>query len=238
MLNLEESLDELVFYNQQRDLLFKTLSYSLGVFIFVELIRNLVSEINLLQLVPGFYLLFLFFSLVLVIIFSELLNRLPIEIDIQKSFGTKTNKKAQFFLFSKFAFLCIFGIISFLFTSIIPLSLDSFNSYGEKTIESIWSFAEVVNLEILFFFVLLIIVQFPFVGISSWTNEKTTVALLKLFKLVSFFIFLFSGVLTPTIDGYTQLSFSFFSILLYGFLMNILEKRILVKFSDLLGLNS
>jgi dihydrofolate reductase len=34
--------------------------------------------------------------------------------------------------------------------TIVPISLDSFNSYGEKTLENIWSFDEVIGLETLY----------------------------------------------------------------------------------------
>ena len=56
--------------------------------------------------------------------------------------------------------------------SVIPLSLDSFNSYGEKTLENIWSFDEVISLEIILLSILLLLCQIPLILIVSLNNEK------------------------------------------------------------------
>ena len=49
--------------------------------------------------------------------------------------------------------------------------------------------------------------------------------------ILSLFIFLAAGFITPTIDGYTQLSFAISSVSLYIIIINLLEKRVNVKFN-------
>ena len=65
MLNLDETLDLIKPYNNQRDFYIKAGCYSTGVIVFLDIVRGQVPQINLLQLVPGFYLgllcLFFFF---------------------------------------------------------------------------------------------------------------------------------------------------------------------------------
>jgi len=71
MFNLDEPLVINNSYFVQRDLYLKAFLYSVGVVTFIDFLRNQVSEINLLQLVPGFYLVLLFFSLILLIFSSD-----------------------------------------------------------------------------------------------------------------------------------------------------------------------
>jgi len=56
MLNLDETLEITSSYVVQRDLYLKGLVYSFGVIVFIDIVRGQVAEINLLQLMPGFYL--------------------------------------------------------------------------------------------------------------------------------------------------------------------------------------
>ena len=90
MLNLDETFELNNTYVVQRDLYLKGFLYSFGVVIFIELIRGQVAEVNLLQLIPGFYLIVLFISFVVILYFSDLLVQVPIQSDNEKIFGTKT----------------------------------------------------------------------------------------------------------------------------------------------------
>jgi hypothetical protein len=54
MLNLEETLSIIPSYLVQRDLYVKAFVYAGGVLIFIDL-RGQISEVNILQLIPGFY---------------------------------------------------------------------------------------------------------------------------------------------------------------------------------------
>jgi len=69
------------------------------------------------------------------------------------------------------------------------------------------------------------------------SNEKEKNILPEFWKPLSFIVFIISGLLTPTIDGYTQLSFAFSSLSLYVIIITILGKRIDIKFNTTNGLS-
>jgi hypothetical protein len=200
----------------------------------MELLRAQVAEIDLLQLVPGFYLVLLFISLIVLTFFSTFFLKIPLDIDNKKAGGTKTtfrinsinNSKIFFFLFSMSILVSL--------TTTIPLSLDSFNSYGEKTLENLWSIDEVLNLETILFTTLLSISQFPVVLLAGLTSEIVINSLPEYWKIISFIIFAVSGLLTPTIDGYTQLSFAFSAFALFFLVISVLEKRLNLKLTGTL----
>jgi hypothetical protein len=231
MLNLDETVETNNAYIIQRDLYIRGLVYSLGVIIFIDIIRNQVAEINLLQLIPGFYLILLFISFLLLVFFSDLFNRIPFDFDNNKSLGTKTITRMEGAILLKFGLsLFLLGTIISLNT-IIPLGLDAFYSYGEKTLENFWSFDEVLNLETILLIVLITLSQIPVVSLNTLNTEKDVNFLPEFWKTLSLVIFLASGFITPTIDGYTQLSFALSAISLYLIVISILEKRVNVKFN-------
>jgi hypothetical protein len=237
MLNIDETLSLNVFYVIQRDFYLKAFFYSIGVIVFVDILRGQVAEVNLLQLIPGFYLILLFSSFLLLIFLSDNLVRLPIQLDNRKEYGTKTATKMEFFILLKISLSVLFLILLLVLNTVIPLSLDSFNSYGEKTLENIWSFDEVLGLEIILLFFLIILSQVP-IGISFILNTEIDSQILPEFwKNLSLIIFLISGLLTPTIDGYTQLSFAFSTLSLYVFLINLIQKRVIIKYQGVVSLN-
>jgi hypothetical protein len=231
MLNLDETIETNLSYVTQRDLYLKGFLYSLGVIIFIDIVRSQVAEINLLQLIPGFYLILLFISFVILLLFSDLLIRIPFEFDNNKSVGTKTINRMEGAIALKFSFFLFFigSIISL--NTIIPLGLDAFYSYGEKTLENFWSFDEVLNLETILLTVLIILSQVPVIALNSLNTEKEINFLPEFWKTLSLVIFLAAGFITPTIDGYTQLSFAASAVSLYIIIISLLEKRVNVKFS-------
>ena len=238
MLNLDETLEITSFYVVQRDLYLKGVVYSFGVIVFIEIVRSQVAEINLLQLIPGFYLVLLFLSFLFLMLFSDLFFRVPFENDNTKSFGTKTITKIEKGITMKFSFFLFVTGFLLVLNTVIPLSLDSFNSYGEKTLENIWSFDEVISLETILLIILLILSQTPLVIMSIWTTEKDVNILPEFWKSLSLLIFLAAGFLTPTIDGYTQLSFAGSAVSLYLIIINVIEKRVMIKFNGTLMLGA
>ena len=231
MLNLDETLDLNIDYIIQKDLLLKIFFYSIGVLVFIDILRSQVPEINLLQLIPGFYLLFLFFSFIFLIFFSDFFVYLSTEIENKKTLGTKTVTKLNISNSLKIGFL--FFLITFIISlkTVIPISLDSFNSYGEKTLENLWSFSDLINLEIILLLVLLLIAESPMFLLIFFNNEKDNIRLPKFWKSISLLIFIIAGFLTPTIDGYTQLIFAGFSFSFYILIINFISKRIIIKFN-------
>ena len=230
MLNLDETLITTSTYNIQRDLYIKSFIYSFAVIIFVDILRSQVSEVNLLQLIPGFYLILLFISFIYLVFFSNLLTYVPFQNDNNKSLGTKTTNKLETTVLLKFSVFLLFSSLIISFNTVIPLSLDSFNNYGEKTLESLWSFDEVLTLEITLFIILSVLSQLPVLIITNFTTENDVNIFPEFWKSLSLIIFLISGLLTPTIDGYTQLSFAGSAVSLYLIIISLTEKKVNIKF--------
>ena len=231
MLNLDETFEINLAYLTQRDLYLRGIVYSFGVVTFIDVVRSQVAEINLLQLVPGFYLILLFISFILLVVFSDLFIRIPFEFDNNKTCGTKTINRFDGMIILKFSFSLFFIGIIFSLNTIIPLGLDAFYSYGEKTLENFWSFDEVLNLETILLIVLIFLSQFPILVLSSLNTEKDINFLPEFWKTLSLVIFLAAGFITPTIDGYTQLSFALSAVSLYIIVISLLEKRVNIKFN-------
>ena len=237
MLNLDETFEINNSYVIQRDLYLRGFLYSSGVIIFIELVRAQVAEVDLLQLIPGFYLIVLFISFLVLLYISDFLLRIPVESDNDKVFGTKTIERAEPGISLKLSYFLLYCCLGSSLNSVIPLSLDSFNSYGEKTLENIWSFDEVISLEIILLTILLLLCQIPLIFLVSLNNEKEISILPEYWKTLSFIVFIASGILTPTIDGYTQLSFAFSALSLYLIIIIILTKRLDIKFSTFKSLS-
>ena len=161
--------------------------------------------------------------------FSYIFVRFPFLTDIKKSSGTKTLTKAEFKLSMKLSLFLFLTELALILNTVIPLSLECFNSYGEKTLENTWSLDEVISLEIILLIILLILSQVPLTFLLQLNTESAIFMLPKYWRTVSFLIVLISGFLTPTIDGYTQISFAASTLSLYLLLINFSEKRILIK---------
>lgn len=236
MLNLEENFFLTRAYVLRDDAISKILSYSTIVIIFLQTLRSQLPEIDLLQLIPGFYLIFLLTSFILLVFFSVIFLQIPNLIETKKGFGIKTLGRMKLSNFFRIFFIFFFSLLSISLNTIIPTSLESFNSYGEKTLENFWSFNEVINIEILLLFSLVFISQFPIISSIYLKGEKNLKKLPKLWRFISFLSAIFAGFATPTIDGYTQISFSIAIIFMYFLLIVILEKRIILKFKGFLRL--
>tara|TARA_B110000090_G_C13364393_1_gene439579 strand:- start:910 stop:1626 length:717 start_codon:yes stop_codon:yes gene_type:complete len=238
MLNIGETLKYIPPYIIQRDLYLKSLAYSFTVVVFVDILRGQVSEVNLLQLIPGYYLILLFLSFIYLVFFSNLVQYLPVKNDNNRTPGTKTTNKLKLTVLLKFSFFLLFTGLIIIFNSVIPLGLDSFNNYDENTLESLWSFDEVLNLETTLFIILSVLSQLPVLITNAYTTEIVVNTLPEYWKGLSLTIFLVSGVLTPTIDGYTQLSFAGSAASLYFITISLIEKKIHIKFPGTVFLGS
>ena len=71
MLNLDETVENNNTYLVQRDLYLRGLAYSLGVVSLIDIVRGQVAEVNLLQLIPGFYLILVFIAFLFLVSFSD-----------------------------------------------------------------------------------------------------------------------------------------------------------------------
>ena len=162
---------------------------------------------------------------------SDFFICISFKIENQKSFGTKLIARLNFLLLFNSALFFFFFLLIVSLNTIIPISLESFNSYGEKALENLWSFGEVISLEFFSFIILISLSQIPSIIFSFLKNEKELNKLPRFGRPFILLTLIISGIITPTIDGYTQLSFSVAAFSIYLIIINLLEKRVSVKFA-------
>jgi Sec-independent protein secretion pathway component TatC len=104
-------------------------------------------------------------------------------------------------------------------------------------LDNLWSFDEVIGVEIILAYVVLTLSQFPNLATFNLSTERDINTLPEFWRDFSFLAFVISGIITPTIDGYTQLSFAFSGISLYLVILLNSMKRINQKFSGSISLN-
>lgn len=231
MLNLIETLENYKLYLIQRDLYVKIFLFTVGVFSVIDELRAQVAEVSLLQLMPGLYVGVIFSSYLFLLFGSYFLSRFFSNNDSDKIRGTKSTFRFE----AKIEFKSIFTLFSIgiycMFQTILPVSLDSFDSYGEKNIESIWSYDEFIAIETSLLSLLAMILQIPLILTFPGYSEKD----IKLFpfylKNYIFAVCVLAGVLTPTVDALTQTGFIFVGISLYVLMNSIIKKSSLRAFS-------
>nr|YP_009545338.1 Sec-independent translocase component C [Mallomonas splendens]AYO28492.1 Sec-independent translocase component C [Mallomonas splendens] len=206
---------------------FRLVSFSISILFVLNILRQQVSEISLLQLVPGFYIGLIFFLFVLCFSFTEWFFNQIIQYDNQKGWGTKTADKMFYHGRMKFRIFLFIGGSFFLVTTLLPISLDSFSSFGfgEKTVENLWSFEDLNAVETVLSFVSTFLFQIPFFFTLSTYSLSNSKFFLSYFKNYSFFVCLFAGIITPTVDIPTQLNFIFIGIGLYLVIFSMVQKE-------------
>ncbi len=202
-------------------------------FIAFEFIRQELPEIKFLQLIPGYYFLFIFFLIILFFLFNSFFIIFPSYLDSKNFLGTKSLIKSQYFIFTKFFYISAFIVFFFSLNSLIPSQFDTFYSYTEKNFENFWSFEEFFNLQTILLSLLLILSQLPILIFYFLNNHIKILQILQSFKLFLFVILFLSGVITPTVDLISQLLFSLFAIFFYLFSIHFLLKRISIKYLTL-----
>lgn len=237
MLNMPESLENMPQYRVQRDVYIRIFFYLCGAFLVVQLLRAQSPEIEFLQLTPSFILLLIFICFILLVSFSTYLFKLPLQLDLKKDLGTKTFEKLELIMIIKFGVNLIMLLIMIVLVLIIPVGLDSLDAARDSNVENVWSFKELLELEILLMLFVLSLSQLPNLSIFSLTSEKETNILGESWQIFSFATFVLSGVITPTVDGSTQLSFAFSAISLYLIILTMGEKRTNQKFLGSLSQN-
>ena len=224
MLNVTETLENYKLYKSQNDFLLKIILLMVGVFSVIDEFRAQVSEVSLLQLMPGLYIGVIFSSYLFLLFSFYVFSRLPFSNDSQKIRGTKTVFRLECKIELK-SILTLFLIgIYCMFQTILPISLDSFDSYGEKNIESIWSYNEFIDIETSLLTLLAIILQIPLVITSPNYCEKEIQLFPFYLKNYIFIVCILAGVLTPTVDALTQSGFIFVGISLYILMNSIIKK--------------
>lgn len=237
MFNIKKSIDKSTFYLKYFPFFYLFFLQSILAISLLEIFRQQLPEIKLIQLIPGSYFFFLFFFIAVSFLLICGFIFFPSIFDGQKNLGTKNIIKNKYSIYNKFLYFFSFLTLIIGINFILPGQFDNFYSYTEKNFENIWSFEELINLEGILLFILVIISQFPLGIISIFDNEIKIFKLPEFFKIFLFFIFFLSGLLTPTVDATSQIIFSFFTIFFYLISIHFLIKRIQIKYLDLSNLD-
>jgi len=198
---------------------------------FIELVRGQICEVNLLQLSPSDYLFLLILSAIFLTSCASFFLAIPIGLDGRRQIGGKTLGKFNLFFLRKISLSLVFYTLFLSLNLIIPLGLDSFNSYADSYLEQFWSFGEVIGLEMILLTILMSLSQVPIAFVVTSYNERRKKKLSASFRYIVFYIFLASGVLTPSKDAYTQISFAVSALLLFSFILLYILKRTRVRSS-------
>ena len=81
MMNIDEALESIPYYETPSDKFSRLVACSVLVFIYIDTIREQIAEINLLQLIPGIYLILLFTSFLFLFFSSDILVNNTYDID-------------------------------------------------------------------------------------------------------------------------------------------------------------
>ena len=253
MLNLESSLNLAKFYSSELILsseilrfpatkyLFSRIFYQKFLFIliftisFIELFCQQFPEIKLLQIVPGFYI--VFFLLIALFLFGILTGSalLPLVLDGKKKLGNKVTQRLQVFLSYQRNLQAFWFSVFIVQTSLFPLSLDSFLSYGEEKIENLWSLDEVLRFEFFFLVFFIFLAQTPSFFLYTFSTKENFQRIPFIWRFLIFSFFVAAGFLTPTLDAYTQVEFSLIGLSFTFFLLQNSQNRLLLKYP---GINS
>lgn len=104
MLNLQGTIILFWKYILKKESQVKSISFFFGIFVFVDILRGQVVEINLLQLIPGFYLLLLFISFLFAIFTSTFILGFSMQMERKKRKGIRDLKKMKILLLKKLRF--------------------------------------------------------------------------------------------------------------------------------------
>jgi len=108
MFTFDESFDYDPTYELQRDYYGRFFISIVGVILFFEFLKGQISEIDLLQLIPGLYFFLFFIFLLLSVIFANFLFRSAIQIDNLKVYGSKIESKIKMGILLKLSFFFFF----------------------------------------------------------------------------------------------------------------------------------
>jgi len=207
----------------------RILPFSFPSVVVIALIRGQVCEVNLLQLSPSVYLLFLLLCITFLTSAASFFLAIPLGFDARKQASWKTPGRLNFLIQRKIGLSLLFLTTFIVLNSVIPISFDSFNSYGEPSLESFWTFSDVLALEIILLGVLLSLSQSPMYFVVILRNEYDVLSYPLSVKTFIFYIILVAGILTPTVDGYTQVTFALSTLFLFLLVLFLLLRRYRIR---------
>jgi hypothetical protein len=215
----------------------RILSFFLPSILLLNLIRSLICEVNLLQLSPSNYIFLIFLTITYLSSLSSSFVGIPLEFDSKRDVGGKGLPRLTSLILRRSSLYFLAFILIFLFFSVLPASLDAFNDSGEPSLENLWSINQVILLEATLLILLGTLSQSPIYFLIKCRNEERRNGLPTNTKKFIFFVFVGAGILTPTVDSSTQITFaiSILSLFLLVFYFLFKRGRIRVSLESSLG---
>lgn len=227
MLNLPETLALSLPYPYQNSEIIKFLGFFIGGVVFLDFMRYQVSEITLLQLIPGIYFSLLLTSFASCLFFSWSIVKFIRENDWVKRGGTRL--VVRVFVRQIILFSAQYVIIAFflLFKVIIPLSFESFSLFASTTFINFWELNEFFNLESSLGTYIYLLAQFPLFTIGPDYNV-IDFSFARIFtRDYLFSLTVIAGLFSPTLDVTTQINFILIGIGFYFIISSFLKKILL-----------
>ena len=230
MLLEDDTYPELLLCTIQYQYNVKILFYLFGVFTFVAILREQVSEVRVLQVVPGLYLFYLFCAFAFLLSCSNWMNRYILYSDVPSyQCGIMSKLKWERKITVRLNFFFFLLILGLTLSFVVPIGLESFRTPERKTIDGSWNYGQILWLENFLTFVLSVLSQLPIFFLAFFFNEEEIERIPKLWRKISFFVLVGAGVLTPTVDIASQLSFAITVMCLYLLVLEFNLKRSLIK---------
>lgn len=215
MLNLDETVASLELYKIQRDSFLEGVSNSIAVFPFLNILRAQIPEIELVQLVPGSYIVVIFCVATILAFCSHSFSYYPSEVENAKEYGTKTFLRIINLVFTNKTLLLFTNMLFIVTKCVVPLSLDSFEDIIDGGIASYWSIVRVLNIQSALVTAIGFLSEYPVILNFLVSTENILNRLPSYLRYAIFLSFLIAGMLTPTIDAYTQVSLGSLAVILY-----------------------
>ena len=227
MLNLPETFYFSRFYFYQNVGFLKLFGFFIGGVKFLDYIRFQVSEVTLLQLVPGIYFSLLIISYSCLLFFSFTIVKIVRENDWIKKIGTKIMTRIFARKLILFTSQYIGGAIFLLFNGIIPLSFESFSLLSTAAFVNFWELNQFFNLDSSLGTYIYLLSQFPlFAMTSEYSLLDLSVSPIYTRDFL-FSITVTAGICTPTLDVTTQINFILMGIGFYFIISSLLKKVII-----------
>jgi hypothetical protein len=227
MLNLPETLSLSLPYPYQNSEILKFFGFFIGGIVFLDFIRFQVSEITLLQLVPGIYFSLLLTSFGSFLFFSWAILKVIRGNDWVKRGGTRL--VVRIFVRQIIFFSAQYVVKAFLllFNAITPLSFESFSLFFSATFVNFWELNEFFNLESSLGTYIYILFQFPLFVIGP-EYSAIDFSLARVFtRDYLFSLTVIGGLFSPTLDVITQINFILIGVVFYFAISSFLKKIIL-----------
>jgi len=238
MLNVKETRYLFFLYKKQKDFLIRTPFFLFTSIIFLESIRGYAPDVELLINTPATYVFCFLFVFLILMFFSSFLNELSLFVDAKKVRGVKRIDKLLRKQRLKSFFLLTFTGLYIIILIILPCSLDSITTViAQQTNKNYLSFEQIGSIEIGLFINSLFYFQLPSFVICPGYSEIQYDSFIYYYKEYSFVVSFLAGIITPTVDVPTQLTFIVLGNFFYFYVILSIKKDGILTSNNLILLN-